>query len=483
MATTPTRKAGIRIRGDAWTWLITAAILAVQHSAAQSLLTKVSDARLERDGTRLVVLSPREAAARCPHVVLFSPDGPVGRYDHIGDDGAAPVFARAEPPPLPSSREEAVERGEWRTASDRESPPLRAWLVPGEYSSGWAGVWPASVGAFATVDAIGLGQRSVWLGIGSDAGVALGDVWLMRLAGQPVARAEARFVDREMTNCRITPLAAKVQFTPGQRFQQWSPRGGRKDGPITSAVAFVTRRAGDPEAWIAAPPLTPQEGETPVEFRRRGAYVGQGVVERREERFWHVRLLAGACIGEVRVGDNAVVRAAGDLLAGRAAARVFEISEGGALINCGEFDGVTFGQPGVAWRDGERLTEVLVGRVQRGFCVVRPRDPESGVALRALDEVLFAPRPPPPRVVGMIEQVTDDICLAVSLPRGGETDRDRLYAVVDGTRTIGAAALVYIDGTRGLGVLLPASTDERATAGMMLVEDSRSTGVAPAPAP
>ncbi len=419
-------------------------------ATAQPLLHKVNDARIDDEGRRITVVTPLEIAAASSHLVLFSPLRPLGRYDRVADRPQA-VFVRP-------------------TAPESADQKLRAWLVPSETDADWATRWPVTAPRLAEIDDVGLGQRTIWLAAGAAQGCSVGDTWLLRIYGQPVARAEVRMVGAALSFCQITPLSARLLLERGQRLRFWTSRSAAAPHALESAVAKIEQRDQAQFAWIAAPPLPGFPPDAPVEFRRRGAYVGQGLVERRDALFWYVRLLEGATLGSAQVGDDALLRGPGELLEGRASARVFDEFEGGFLISAGEFDGVSFGQSATAFRGGVPLGGVVVGRVQGGFSVVRLQDPQSSTRLQRLDEIRFAPPPSSPRAAGQIEEVVDEIAFVASVPSGADPADGRIYAVMDGLRTIGAAVLVYCDGTRGLGVLLPSSTIDTARAGMILVE-------------
>src|SRR5262249_47885938 len=147
----------------------------------------------------------------------------------------------------------------------------------------------------------------------------------------------------------------------------WSAIGKERKRRSISAVCFVQEAPESPMIWIAAPPETPVPEEPRVEFLRDGKYVGFGIVERRDSRFWYVRPLAPACLQSIRVGDDATIRTLADIRAQSYSARVFAQTSEGCLITAGEPDGVAVGQIGLLLRGGVPIGRVEVKRAQGGY--------------------------------------------------------------------------------------------------------------------
>jgi hypothetical protein len=179
----------------------------------------------------------------------------------------------------------------------------------------------------------------------------------------------------------VTQLARDTALAPDRVVALWPGPGQRRSGQATSAVAFLEERGSGTRVWIAAPVGAACPPEPHVEFYRGGRYVGHGLVEQRDERFWYARLLptavefteqSGAVAGassrattpatppmpssaptlgiapaRLSVGDDVVIRTQADIDARRFVARVFDLAPAGALIPAGEAGQLA---PAMSWR-------------------------------------------------------------------------------------------------------------------------------------
>jgi len=220
-----------------------------------------------------------------------------------------------------------------------------------------------------------------------------------------------------------------------------------------------------------------------VDFRRAGDYIGSGVVERRDARFWYVRTLPGACAGDVHVGDDALIRTVADIRNRRISARVVELASAGGLINAGEIDGLSAGDVGTVYRAGNLIGRVRLTKVQRAYSVAQltegsegpdasqaaqsgesqPRTKTEG--LQRLDEVHFGHPPPPPVTLGVIERVVDRTLFSARLANGSGPPLLTPLVLRRVDRTIGVAVLLDVMDGRALGLALARSLTELPAAG------------------
>jgi len=366
----------------------------------------------------------------------------------------------------------------------RADPP-RAWLIAPGLTGTLRAQWPPGAALRAKIDALGPASGSAWIDAGASAGVRPGDCWWRRANGQPVARFDVRLVDAELCYCRVVPLVAGLELHAGDDVALWPSPAEQHAGAASTAVSFIEATGDGQLAWVAAPPPVATPPEPRVEFYRDGVYVGSGVMERSDTRFWYVRTLPAAGRDQVRVGDDAVVRTLADVRARRFAARVFETTPEGVLINAGENDGLRVGDVGVVYRAGCEVARIRLRRVQSGYSVAeRLRSAEeSPVAavgpasapgaeagnLQHLDEVLFAPRPEPPAPLALVERVVDQTAFSALLLNDGRPPLGTPMAIRRRDRVIGAAVLVAAADRRGIGFALERSLSEALAVGDELV--------------
>ena len=400
--------------------------------------------------------------------VVGACDGePLGWFEEAGARDGRPVFVSRH----------AVDAG---LASGR----LVAWVVGPDCVAHFRERWPLEAQLWARIDTVGLGDQSVWIDAGSQQAVQVGDCWWYRVAGQPVARYDVRLVGSGICYCRVVPLVAGLRPRAGEMVSLWPAPGLREQGRAVSAVSFVETREDGQVVWVAAPPATVDTPAEPrVEFRRAGDYVGSGVVERRDARFWYVRTLPGACAGDVHVGDDALIRTVADIRNRRISARVFELTSAGGLINAGEIDGLSAGDVGTVYRAGNRIGRVRLTKVQRAYSVAQlTEDGERPVTSRAtpstesqpqtkaeglqrIDEVHFGRPPPPPVTLGMIERVVDRTLFSARLANEASPPLLTPLMLRRADRTIGVAVLLDATDGQALGLALARSLTDLPAAG------------------
>lgn len=424
----------------------------------------------------LWVSSKRPVAEDRPLVLaVFAGSRPVGIADRVADGPGPGVF-------MPRV---------WEPAASATGV-LRAWVFDARPSAADIERWPRDAEYFAEIDSVGPGERTAWITAGRRAGVRVGDCWWLRIEGQPAARFDVLWVDEELTFVEVVALLADLQLHPQQRVARWPTPGQRRDGVTETAVSFVTRTGGAREVWAPAPRGVPVPDEPHVTFWRRGQVVGHGVVQRYDERFWYTSFVPTLPGAEPLVADRMVVRTLRDIIERRFAARVFELSPAGAVIDAGETDRVNFGDVGTVWRGGRVVGQVTVTQAQRAYSVVAPApigvpppgpgeagtsetqpsariepragpDQSSTIELRIGDEIRFWTPPPAPVRVGVIAAVLDDLLFAARFEREPPSDG---LAIVDGRGvTIGVAVLFQRDGAEALGYVPPASRSAPLAAG------------------
>jgi len=433
-------------------------------------------------------------------------DAPIARVDLrlIGSVGPRPVVAVADLPEWgaggrvvvacdgePLGWFEEVGAGDDRSMfvsrqavdADLASGLLRGWVIGPDSVAHFRDAWPFDAQLRARIDTVGLGDHAVWIDAGSHQAVQVGDCWWYRAAGQPVARYDVRLVGGNVCYCRVVPLVAGLRPRRGEMVSLWPAPGLRDTGRAVSAVSFVETREDGQVVWVAAPPTVNTPAEPRVDFRRAGDYIGSGVVERRDARFWYVRTLPGACAGDVHVGDDALIRTVADIRNRRISARVFELTSVGALINAGEIDGLAVGDVGAVHRAGNRIGRVRLPKVQRVYSVAQLTEGSEGPdasqstqsgesqprtrteGLQRLDEVRFGRPPPPPVTLGVIERVVDRTLFSARLANGSGPPLLTPLVLRRVDRTIGVAVLLDVMDGRALGLALARSLTELPAAG------------------
>lgn len=353
--------------------------------------------------------------------------------------------------------------------------PWRAWLVGPDLVADLIPHWPDHAALQADIDSLGPGGQSAWVRAGTNQGVAVGDSWWLRIAGQPAARLDAVFVAAEVSFCTAIPLASTPALRPGARVALWPAPAERRAGRGSSAVAYLEERDNGTLVWVAAPPNVKCPPEPRLDFYREGRFLGQGLVERHDGLFWYARFTpAGA--DALRIGDEAVIRTQTDIDERRFVARIFELTSTGALLNAGEADGLAVGDTLVLIRDGGAAGKVTVRDVQRGYAVVGPPegDDEAALALHVGDELRFRAPAASPRTVGVVERVIGDM-LFIARVTSPAVPVGTPLAVRAAGRTVGVAVLVTAEGSRGGGFALPCSLTQPLAAGMELVCETAPT--------
>ncbi len=377
-------------------------------------------------------------------------------------------------------------RSLWRSAA-AENPPLtsdsalwRAWRVRPTIVGETAGRWPESAALFARIDEVGPTGEGVWLAVGEWAAVRVGDRFWLRQAGQPVARFEVRTVTPDVCYAQCVPLADGWGPHRDEWVERWPAPPLSRQFPPATAVAFVEQGQGDPMAWVAAPGPLWSAGELRFDFVRDGRYVGFGMFERGDARFWQIRTWPAACVGPPQVGDLALARSEDSLNAGRACGRVFNIDGRTALITAGELDHLTRDSLLSVTRAGVPVGKVRVARVQSTYSEVQ-RVSEGDGPLHLLDEVRVRPEPGTERLsVARIESVNGQAWLADPLEPlerdAGAIARLLLQPLAiqrDGV-TIAVGMTVTSEQGRSAGFVLPSSSTRPIQPGDTLVLESRA---------
>ena len=177
------------------------------------------------------------------------------------------------------------------TASDIHNADCRAWLVGSDLVGRLLADWPMGASLHARIDRVGPGTRSAWIQAGADQGVQVGDRWWLRAAGQPLARFDVCTVERETCFCAVGALATDVRLAAGQVVELWPSPGQRRGARAISAVAYVESAGGEHRAWVAAPAHVSCPRDPHLSFYRDGRYVGHGIVEAMDDRFWYARVV------------------------------------------------------------------------------------------------------------------------------------------------------------------------------------------------
>ena len=462
-----------------WTLAASISVLLMQASAPagpRAALYEVSVRQVDSRARRAWIAFPEGSeSAPGPRLLLAAGDELVAWAELRGTENGESAFEVTTSEPLPSL-------GPWR-----------AWLVAPDLVASLMATWPDRATLQTDVDSVGPGGQSAWLRAGTNDGVAAGDSWWLRVGGQPAARCDVLYVSPHLSFCTVVPLASAPAVHPGARAALWPAPAERRERRANSAVAYLEVRGNSILAWIAAPPNVECPPEPHVDFYRDGQYLGRGLVERRDSRFWYVRVVlvpgapgnaaqrvlsslpAGSLpvlveVLPLRVGDEAVIRTQADIDERRFVAHIFELRPAGALLDVGEADGLTVGDALTVYRDGNAAGTVTVREVQRSYAVVTPVADGANVpfVLRIGDELRFRPPPPPPRVIGSIQRVVGETLFTARLTDAAPAVGTPMAVRASG-RIVGVAVLVTAGETRGAGFVLPGSMTRPLAAGMQLV--------------
>ena len=346
---------------------------------------------------------------------------------------------------------------------------MDAWVISPQILAQLRAKWPPAVDQSARIDDLAIGGASVWIDAGQDYGISVHDCWWRRVGGQPVARYDVRYVGQSLSLCRIVPLVSDNHTTVGQHVVLWPSPGMRRIGRAVSAVSFVENYEGRRIVWVPKPPRIETPAEPRVDFHRDGDYVGYGIAEKSDDRFYYVRLHDGVSTKPVTVGDDAIFRTIADIRNKRITARVFEQTEEGALINAGEIDGLASGDVGTVYRDRIPIGRVQLQRVQRAYSTIRllaqqslTVSPEStngpvvapletNNVLKKLDTIRFRDPPPKPLELGKIEKVVDGTLFVARVDPSQKPSLPCPIPVHRADRAYGLAILLRIEGEQALG--------------------------------
>ena len=357
---------------------------------------------------------------------------------------------------------------------------LEAWAYTGEHAAELLSKWPVE-GAFrAEITTVGLGGATVWLDAGNRDGITAGDHWWLRVAGQPVARFDVLFAGDDDCYCRVCPLVAGWSPRVGERAGLWPSPGMKRTGRAASAVVFVQATPDSREIWLAALPGADVGDEPRIDFYRGGQFLATGSVDRKDKRFWYVRLTSDSKTSELQIGDDAVIRTAADMKAKRFVGRVFDLTTGGGLIDVGEIDGLRVGDSAPVYREGKPIGAVEIVRTQRTYSTVRLKavhavtkdlptgqggdyalstdtERSSGNGLPVLGDIVrFDTRNSRSRHIGTIERVCDRMLLSVRL-NGEAPPLLKPLLIQREARTIGVAITIKCEGDRALMLAIPES--------------------------
>lgn len=338
---------------------------------------------------------------------------------------------------------------------------------------------PVAGDFFTTVNAVGPGNQSVWINAGAQDGARVGDGWWLRVNGQPAARFETLLVAARLSFARVTPLAADVPLWPGQRVAVWPNPLDERLGHLRSAVARVEMREALCIAWIARPPGAALTGEMHVEFKRGGATIALGALERSDALFAHVRVIAqflpsqsnkspGQACCAVQVGDSVEFRTPADIQAGRYLVRLFAPRTGEFLINAGEPESIERGASGAVFRNGQPVGRARIERVQSGYSVIRPET--SAVEFAVGDVFQLQPSTVSERLQGQVERVVAGRLLDIRPAADSTLATNDLIALYDGGEVVALACIVdAIRGGRAAAVVLEATQVRPVTVGAAVV--------------
>lgn len=409
-------------------------------------------------------------------------------------DGATPLgwmtrphlpTGRAPRVPASASAAASLHLFHFRTLEPLPPAALRGWVMPSGLVRDLFARWPLDAPLLAKVDTACPGWRTVWLSAGLQQGIRVGDTWWSRSTGQPVARFDVLAVESDLCLCSVVPLAADLPLHTMHSVALWPSPARRRLGEAMTAVCMVEPIDDAAIAWVAAPRGVRCPADAHIDFFQSGRYVTHGVVERRDDRFWYVRLVSpfsgivadggeeavpeSAPLGLIRVGDNARIRTDAEIAQRRFVARVFRLTDRGGLINAGEADRLEAGDIGRVFREGVEIGQVLLQRVQRDYSIVEPSAAAVGLRLASGDLVRFGPPPRPAVSYGRIESIVGETAFVMRSER--EPPLQTPLTIRRGGRSVGVALLLVEEGGRALGVAVSESLPAALEVGTEVVLD------------
>lgn len=336
---------------------------------------------------------------------------------------------------------------------------------------------PAGGEFFTSINSVGPGNQTAWLNAGALDGCRVGDTWWMRINGQPAARFETLLVAPTRSFARVTLLAADVPMRPSGRVAVWPSPHDERSGRMRSALARLESHEGMQVAWAARPPGPALPRDTHVEFKRRGETLALGMLERSDELFSYVRVVAllppvlsspASPVGlELQVGTALEFRTQADVREGRFLPRVFRMDSGRWLINAGEPEGLKLGESGVVSRNGQRVGTAHVERVQSGYSIIRPDHPE--VQLLIGDAWKRDGADSGPHFTATVSEIVDGRLLRARIEPLQSIQSGELLAVYLAGRVAAVACVVRADSASLIAVVLCATQQEEITTGAVLM--------------
>ncbi len=373
--------------------------------------------------------------------------------------------------------------------------PLRVWVWPHDVLKTCQPQWPAGAQLIARIDTLAPGLRGAWLRAGRRAGITSGDAFWVRVAGQPIARLDVRLVEDSLCYAAITPLVSNVQLHRGDEATAWPAPGLARRGVAESAIVHIEKEGARERIWIAAPPRPETIADAQAEIFRAGAFIGLLQIDRQDERFWYGQVaarrpVAGASpaadtkphaaavqtqpavvsSGPPRIGDEVRLRTRRQIQERTFAARVFDVTAEGLLINAGDADGLREGETGAVYRGARRIGAVAVQRLQSSYSLMTPDAEAEENKIAPDDEVWFSARPPAASVVGRVERIMGERILSIApVSNGAGLPLHTPLALRAGEKTIGVALLLEQSGQRAIGIALAESLAQAPTVGVELI--------------
>lgn len=439
------------VRGFLPRWLSRVALLLMCATAAgQTTAIRSVEVRLEDAQKGRVRLVPSAAGAGGGRLLIASDAGPLGWLVPVS--GGADVY-------------ELEAAGRTLPARTR----LFGWLVAPTLVRDTLADWPLDATLTAEIDSLGPGAASAWLAVTGDAGIGPDASWWLRDMGQPICRFDARRVESPLVFTKVLALVSETRLAPGLRVALWPSPRQRAEGRATSAAVYVEKRGLVQTVWIAAPPAVAAPAEARVDFHRRGAFVGNGMVERRDERFWYVRVVQSAGREPIVVGDDAVIRTSAVIARRDFSARVFDVRPQAVFIDAGESEELRVGETAGLYRGRLPIGEVRIAELQGAYATIEPVPPGAPLRAEVGDEVRFHPPPAPPRPVATLTEIRDETLFVAAVD--GPAPRLVPLAVVHEGRTVAVAFVVAQFGPRAYGFVADASLTRPLVSGMRLVQE------------
>lgn len=264
---------------------------------------------------------------------------------------------------------------------------------------------PEGTTLITAIDRLAPGHRTAWLTHGRQAGIVLGDSFLVKQADQTVGLAEVIETYPRQVLVRVNSFSPSASVRQGDPAVLWPSPHEQRTGRVSVPVLTVTASGKDQHVWLPGGPGQGLKLDRRVEILRNGRFVATALVDRPAPTFTRATTVEAYTREPVKPGDKAVLLS--DPPGPGHIGRVFLVDKDYYLISVGEDVGIRRGQKLLALRDGELICRLVVQTVKQSYSGAT-RDPDRAPSTRPKpwDEV-WGTDPPDrqQRLIGRVNEV------------------------------------------------------------------------------